>query len=349
MRNKKYLGYIPLGDNLAVYPNRNLLDGTKFIKMTIEQDVVNPSDIFDVQLEKSSTVTSYEPHKSNILTVNEEVELRGIGEVKDELNLLTGELTERIGEIVLDGSENWSVVGGNKFYTNILSTSIKRNSQINVLLTDKFRSDSWANVFVNTSNIYDVFGVHDNGNIEIRKQDITTVEEWKTFLTSNPITVQYELATESIKTVVLSDNVVYSYDEVTHYDCSSEEGSLIPTAALTVPTNVNAVISNQRTTIQEQTEQINTLEEENALLIEQNEMQDVEIALNQEAINFMLFEAMGMSTLNENGGNPMAAYFANQIIKRKLNYTQVVNKYPQFKEDIDLILIAEGYGDLIVE
>jgi hypothetical protein len=163
------------------------------------------------------------------------------------------------------------------------------------------------------------------------------------------VRVQYELATESIKTVVLSDNVVYSYDEVTHYDCSSEEGSLIPTAALTVPTNVNAVISNQRTTIQEQTEQINTLEEENALLIEQNEMQDVEIALNQEAINFMLFEAMGMSTLNENGGNPMAAYFANQIIKRKLNYTQVVNKYPQFKEDIDLILIAEGYGDLIVE
>jgi hypothetical protein len=169
------------------------------------------------------------------------------------------------------------------------------------------------------------------------------------WLSQNPITFQYELETPVIKTVVLSDNVVYSYDEVTHYDCSSEEGSLIPTAALTVPTNVNAVISNQRTTIQEQTEQINTLEEENALLIEQNELQDVEIALNQEAINFMLFEAMGMSTLNENGGNPMAAYFANQIIKRKLNYTQVVNKYPQFKEDIDLILIAEGYGDLIVE
>ena len=176
-----------------------------------------------------------------------------------------------------------------------------------------------------------------------------TTEEAKTYLSNLNPTFLYVLAEESIKTVDLSDNVVYSYDEVTHYDCSSESGSLVPTLAVKVPTNVNAVISNQRTTIQEQTEQINTLEEENALLIEQNEMQDVEIALNQEAINFMLFEAMGMSTLNENGGNPMAAYFANQIIKRKLNYTQVVNKYPQFKEDIDLILIAEGYGDLIVE
>jgi hypothetical protein len=188
-----------------------------------------------------------------------------------------------------------------------------------------------------------------NSSINVFTKPNITLDEFKLQLQSNPLILQYPLATPIVKTVVLSDNVVYSYDEVTHYDCSSEEGSLIPTAALTVPTNVNAVISNQRTTIQEQTEQINTLEEENALLIEQNEMQDVEIALNQEAINFMLFEAMGMSTLNENGENPMAAYFANQIIKRKLNYTQVVNKYPQFKEDIDLILIAEGYGDLIVE
>ena len=173
--------------------------------------------------------------------------------------------------------------------------------------------------------------------------------EFKTYLSSNPITVQYRLAEKVIKTVDLSGNMVYSYDEVTHYDCSSEEGSLIPTAALSVPTNVNAVIANQRDTIQTQKAQISTLKEENETLIEQNEVQDVEIALNQEAINFMLFETMGVSTLNESGENPMAAYFANQIIKGKLNYTQVVNKYPKFKEDIDLILIAEGYGELIVE
>ena len=61
-----------------------------------------PSDytIKNIQLEEGSTATSYEPYKSNILTVNEEVELRGIGNVKDELNLITGELTQRIGEIV---------------------------------------------------------------------------------------------------------------------------------------------------------------------------------------------------------------------------------------------------------
>jgi hypothetical protein len=59
-----------------------------------------------LQLEESSTATLYEPFKSNILTVNEPVELRGIGDVKDELNLLTGELTQRVGEIVFDGSDD---------------------------------------------------------------------------------------------------------------------------------------------------------------------------------------------------------------------------------------------------
>ena len=44
----------------------------------------------------------------------------------------------------------------------------------------------------------------------------------------------------------------------------------------------------------------------------------------------------------------MAAYLAYRIEKGKLNYTAVVNLYPQFKEDIDEILIADGYEHLII-
>ena len=49
------------------------------------------------------------------------------------------------------------------------------------------------------------------------------------------------------------------------------------------------------------------------------------------------------------GRTNMSAYFASRIIKGALKYEDVVNKYPQYKEDIDLILISEGYSDLIVE
>jgi len=44
----------------------------------------------------------------------------------------------------------------------------------------------------------------------------------------------------------------------------------------------------------------------------------------------------------------MAVYFAMRIKKGALDYLAVVTKYPQFKSDIDAILIADGFQDLIV-
>ena len=39
----------------------------------------------------------------------------------------------------------------------------------------------------------------------------------------------------------------------------------------------------------------------------------------------------------------MAAYFAMRLEKGKLNYNTVVAKYPEYQEDINLILTADGY------
>jgi hypothetical protein len=44
----------------------------------------------------------------------------------------------------------------------------------------------------------------------------------------------------------------------------------------------------------------------------------------------------------------MAAYFAMRIEGGYLEYTAVVTKHPQYKSDIDAILIADGYQNLIV-
>lgn len=45
----------------------------------------------------------------------------------------------------------------------------------------------------------------------------------------------------------------------------------------------------------------------------------------------------------------MAKYLANRIKAGKLDYSEVIAKYPQYKEGIDQALIAAGRGDLIVE
>lgn len=66
----------------------------RFLRTTIK-----PLSLLDTfQLEEGTTTTPYEPYKSNILTVNEDVTLRSNGDICDELNLLTGQLTQRIGE-----------------------------------------------------------------------------------------------------------------------------------------------------------------------------------------------------------------------------------------------------------
>lgn len=201
----------------------------------------NTVTVKNIQLELGSVATSYEPHKSNILTVNGDVELRGIGDVRDELNCLTGEVTERIGEIVLDGTEEWNVSGHSNWtscYTRkyILPHLINKGTS---LVSDKMKSYIY----------YDYLGSNDVIGISITNEGYICFKylpngskpqpsEVSDYLKSNPITIQYPLETESIKTVDL--NVVdqnntkidkmHVFNEVTHANASSN--GLTPTVSI---------------------------------------------------------------------------------------------------------------------
>ena len=241
--NKKFISRI--GGNAFLTPSN-----AKFVRMNIDTSL---RDSF--QLEQGAINTSYEPYKSNILSTPEDLELRGIGDVKDELNVATGEVVERIGEIVLDGSEDWVVWGGTANTENISTFQLKNainnsNSQI-PSVCDKFGTYISASILNNIVGE----GVALNSTvvfIRIEKSKLTTenVNGFKQWLSQNPITVQYQLATESIKTVDLSDNVVYSYKDTTHYACSSEDGSLVPTLSVKVPTDTQLTIQEQKATTQ---------------------------------------------------------------------------------------------------
>ena len=166
-----------------------------------------------VQVEESSTATPYEPYQSNILTVNEEVELRGIGEVKDELDCLTGELTQRIGEVVLDGSddENWKIsnnsVGEIVFNGTVTNIAKASTNGVSVMKCDNIPvvpiGDTWGGK--TTLGISQA----SNGNYIQLKLDSTTlpnqtVEGLMTYLRNNPLKLQYQFETPTIKTVDLS-------------------------------------------------------------------------------------------------------------------------------------------------
>lgn len=267
-------GLIWLFDEGTMYNTKRTITNGKLIFYPNTEEAFNKiKQRYHIQVEEGTVATPYEPYKSNILTSSEEVVLRGIGNVKDTLDVSIGEKVERIGEIVLDGSEdeNWTYNG--QYDVFVCEDLIYNNNYLSTHLLEK---TTWNGVVR-----FDLTPSH---------YGITSASSGREYLSQNPITIQYELATPVIKTVDLSDNHVYSYKDVTHYDCSSAEGSLVPTLSIDVPTNLPAVVTRQRATIQE-------LEKENAAL--KNEIEetanssvngDLELMSSQFELDFRLFE-----------------------------------------------------------
>ena len=270
-----------------------------------DHDGVLSPKIHKVAIFESSNINeSYEPFKSNILTVNEDVTLRGIGDVRDELDLITGELVQRVGQETLI-VDNWVAQIGdyenNFVYRYQLDTNKIEGNHGVICDTQPVYPVNWdfpqEGLYVYGYTVY--ISIDKNLN-----PDASTLETFKNnWAPKNPITVQYLLKEKSIKTVDLSDNHVYSYKDVTHYDCSSAEGSLVPTLSIDVPTNLSALVTKQR-------QQIRTLEEENKelnqeleLAIASSEENDNELLAQSFELDFRLMEVEFALDL------PMAATF----------------------------------------
>ena len=222
---------------------------------------------FEIQLEEGTEPTSYEPYKSNILTTPEEVVLRSLPNgVCDTFNLNTGECIQRIGEITAAELEPGDYYKSNLELENTIQFGMLTRGKEK--LRAKTNAKSVCNIIPIMSGNDDVFHARFDGGspyssftiwidkTKLETEDVFGLIKW---LRDNNAVIQYELATPVIKTVDLSDNVVYSYNGTTHYSCSSEEGSLVPTLSVKVPTDVQEVISEQRKIIGEQEEAQNIL------------------------------------------------------------------------------------------
>ena len=159
-----------------------------------------------VQLEESSIATSYEPYKSSILSTPSDLILRGIGDVRDELNCLTGELTERISTFKPTGA--WSV---SREMTNTILFTVK--PPIDMDLSAFITCDNLPVVSPDGGGLWDtdIEGIGrvargDLIRIRLAKTKASTLQEFVNYMQSNPITIQYQLVTESIKTVDLSSS-----------------------------------------------------------------------------------------------------------------------------------------------
>ena len=207
------------GDSLVVTNIQNsfTVPKTKMYTIVFENNanIENELHFKHPQLEYNSTATSYEPYKSNILTTSEEVELRGIGDIQDELNLLTGELTQRFTKIVVDGV-NYKIINASANNDNT------RRFDLNFSFETFVGEGNWITLEkMNASVIsdkavcvYDGFSAHPNRTtiasyngipvLFIEDKTVLSIAQANQWLQQNPITIQYELKTPTVKTVDLT-------------------------------------------------------------------------------------------------------------------------------------------------
>lgn len=121
--------------------------------------------------------------------------------VKDELNLLTGEYIQRVGEVILDENESWSqdiTASESTPNTNIFYTA--KHQDFKPLATTQRESGLLCDKMKVIASLFslDVVGVMTNldprAYIRLPKNIAPDVASLKTYLQSNPVTVQYELA-----------------------------------------------------------------------------------------------------------------------------------------------------------
>ena len=260
-KNKEYIGWY------TETTNANTLTGTftttnndvSFLKFVI----VNTNTDNQIQLEESSTATEYVPHQSKTTYSWDEVILRKVGDVEDTLDLTTGEWVQRIGEIVLDGSddETWQQVSPDMWTTtNGVRDSfgyiyyfqhnykpidyITFNEQESNLysLCDKLPVSGF-NIELNSKTNVCVAGgaapttiqnntVNTYIGIKLDTTKATTLDEFKVWLKQNPLKVHVVMSKPIVHKVNLSRPNLQTYDDITHVHTKCLDGTLIPNVYL---------------------------------------------------------------------------------------------------------------------
>lgn len=208
-----------------------------FVYSNPEYKVFSLSDSLVVSTEP---VTFYQSYQSSLLGANEDVELRGIGGVRDELDLIKSEWIQRIGKLVLDGSEQWKPMSW-WIQDKTMGFEIPlANSAVNAWSADSYSDklptnkdfDHFSKTDIESISLSPIWGIL---GIRVFKEKLLTqdVDGLKFYLSQNPINVQYQLATELIETVNLTST--YAFNLISD-GVVKVNGNVIPTIySVTVP------------------------------------------------------------------------------------------------------------------
>lgn len=194
-----------------------------------------------IQVEEGAVATTYEPYKSSILSLPEEVVLRSLPNgVRDTFNTRTGVYTQRVGAMVLNGSD--PITSRMQQTDNVLTTTSRCYLDYASIPSDiSMKPFSSANE-VSNKLICDILPVKavvpnmQQDDIESVGQTTAgfsirvkgkTIAECRQRLAEQPITIQYELATPVVTKINLP-STLKSWNTTTHIYSEIPENTLYP-------------------------------------------------------------------------------------------------------------------------
>lgn len=236
--SKKSGAYTSLSDEFTLYAGStkvviiSLKRETYTNSFTIDTDTemfaqywVNSGSSFNnydivFQLEENTQATDYEPYIGHTNLIVLDNPLRSIGDTKDLLYIKNGMLyvDRKIGSVVLDGSENWRYYSSAAPYGVTLTDNKDFNSDSADFKTNYFENKIWnQTTFVDYNSL--VSSVKPK-ELRFRYADISTLADFKTWLSTHNTEVQYVLATPSLEELGVIE-VPKTYEETTYIDISS--------------------------------------------------------------------------------------------------------------------------------
>jgi hypothetical protein len=201
---------------------------TGYVKFKITNGEATGECNLNNLLLRKGTSTVYEAYKEN--TVHANCELRGIGSVKDKLDLSSTayNMTKVIKEVVLDGTENWNTLSedANGYIGFIMIPDIKMGG---VALCDQYSTYKSINDLVTNVNGIYVAEQQQYVYLSISKESLgrgtITIDRFKEYISKIKPVLRYELATPVTTTQPYL--VSNSNNLVTNKVCVFSEGSII--------------------------------------------------------------------------------------------------------------------------
>ena len=240
------------------------------------KEAIGRAIIKNIILTESDDI-SYEPYQESTYSIHSPIPLRSLPNgVCDIYDFESGAVIQKVGKIVLDGSEEgWSTspVAGNGFKRYLLKFSSYQVGQVEAKPMCSINDKIFNRTTEGHGDYEYLYIQYSDKSMEayyqILEDKASSVDNFKLWLQANPTTVYYELKEPIIH--YLTPSQLKSFDGTTHV---ISENTLIPTTTTKILTSTYANVSNVNSTTYSLRRGVNDVAETSAVINETDVEQD---------------------------------------------------------------------------